>query len=431
MKAAFYLWKRRLVWVVLLSVVLAAAMGVYAYLYMPVRYEAVAEVMMLKSGSGDLSALADESIRWSQYDALKTGAPWDDTMVGSVTRYGSTSLLLVKVIAEDDLAAAQGANALATALIDVINDATNETALKSVVLAGVPEAPIRFDRERYIAAVFLGAFLLFSLVFFLAGVRRTRLIRSFDIAEAAELPVLAEIPDLKGIIGAFERFDPADRPPLYDFAGYQTHEQLRLITLKMRLLFKQDKLKSLAAVSRTDGEYRSAVLVLLAQELCRQGSRVLLVDMNWYAPRLGSLLQAKGDRDLIHCLASNIPVEQAMVQTRTRNLYFLDQNHTQSMAAQLLASVSFSALLNKLYGKFDFVLFDMPEADLFSDALAISGVLHGCLPVIRSKRWTPAQIRKWLEPMQKLGRSALGLVITDASLKQARVHRKLDQNTGF
>ena len=69
--------------------------------------------------------------------------------------------------------------------------------------------------------------------------------------------------------------------------------------------------------------------------------------MNWYAPRLARLLGVKGDRDLIHCLASNIPVEQAMVQTPTRNLYFLDQNHTQSMAAQLLASASFCGVFGQ------------------------------------------------------------------------------------
>ncbi|HPJ02694.1 MAG TPA: CpsD/CapB family tyrosine-protein kinase [Candidatus Limiplasma sp.] len=431
MKAAFYLWKRRLVWVVLLSIVLAGTMGAYAYLYMPLRYEAVAEILMLPSGTAELSALADESIRWSQYDALKTGAPWDETMHSSVTRYGNTSLLLVKVTAENDLAAAKGANALAEALIGVINNSMNETVLKSVVTAGVPEAPIRFYRERYIAAVFLGAFILLSLLFLLISARRTKLIRSGDIARTAALPVLAEIPDLKDVMAAFERFDPEDCPPLYDFAGYHTHEQLRLITLAIRLRAKQDKLKSVAAVSGTDGEYRSAVLVMLAQELCRQGSRVLLVDMNWYAPRLARLLGVKGDRDLIHCLASNIPVEQAMVQTPTRNLYFLDQNHTQSMAAQLLASASFAAFLDKLYGKFDFVLFDMPEASLFTDALAISGILHGVLPVIRASRWTPAQIKQWLAPMDKLGRSALGLVITDASVKQARTHRRLDQSTGF
>ena len=77
------------------------------------------------------------------------------------------------------------------------------------------------------------------------------------------------------------------------------------------------------------------------------------------------------------------------------------------------------------------MLFDMPEASLFTDALAISGVLHGVLPVIRASRWTPAQIKQWLAPMDKLGRSALGLVITDASVKQARIHRRLDKTAGF
>ncbi len=430
MKAALYLWKRRLVWVLLASIVLAAGMGVYAYVYMPLRYEAVAEVLMLRTGSDELSALADESMRWAQYDALKDGTPWDDTMQSHVTRYRNTSLLLVQVSAEDDLAAAQAANALADTLITVMNDSMNEPVLKAVVRAGVPESPIRFYRERYIAAVLLGSFILLSILLLLHCIRRTRLIRSGDIAEAAAQPVLAEIPDLKDILSAYWRFDPEDCPPLYDFAGYHTHEQLRLITLKLRMRLKQDKLRSVAAVSRTDEEYRSEVLVMLAQELCRQGSRVLLVDMNWYAPRLGQLLQVKGDRDLIHCLASNIPIEQVMMQTSTRNLYFVDQNHTQSMAAQLMASASFAALLEKLYVKFDFVLFDMPEADLFSDGLAIGGVLHGCLPVIRAKRWTPAQIRKWLDPINQLDRGALGLVITDASLKQARAHRRLDKNAG-
>ena len=427
MKPALYLWKRRLRWAVLFSVILAVIMGVYAYLYMPLRYEAVAEVLMLKSEGSELSALADESIRWAEYDTLKTGAVWDETMENSVSRYGDTSLLLLKVTGEDPVLAAEGANTLSLALIDVINSSRDEIVLKSVVTAGVPEEPIRFYRERYIAIVLMGAFALFALLFLLVSIKIPKLIRSKDIAQAAKLPMLAEIPDLSGVVDAYMRFDPTDRPNLYDFAGYHTHEQLRLITLMMRMRFKQDKLKSIAAVSRTDGEHRSELLVMLAQELCRQGSRVLLVDMNWYAPRLGELMQAKGDRDLIHCLASNIPIEQAMVQTGMRNLYFLDQKHGQSMAAQLLASASFSAFLDKLYGKFDFVLFDMPQADLFTDALALSGVLHAVLPIVRAKRWTPKQLKQWLEPMEKLGRSALGLVITDASVKQARSHRKLDQ----
>jgi len=431
MKAAFYLWKRRLCRVVVLSVILAAGMGAYAYLAMPVRYEAVAEVLMQASDSAELNAMADESIRWSEYDALKTGAQWDDTMIASVRRYGNTALLLVTVTAEDAIKAAEAANALAASLIGVINNSMNETALKSVVIAGAPEKPIPLDRERWIALVFVGAFVLFSLISLWICIKRPKLIRSGDIAETAALPVLAEIPDLKGVTEAFDRFDPEDKPNLYDFAGYHTHEQLRLITLAIRLRAKQDKLRSLAVVSRTDGEYRSELTVMLAQELCRQGSRVLLVDMNWYAPRLHYLVQAKGERDLIHCLASNIPIEQAMVQTRVRNLFFLDQCHNQSMAAQLLASASFSAFLEKIYGKFDFVLFDMPEANLFSDALAISGALHGVVPVVRAKRWTPGQLKYWLEPMHTLGRSALGLVITDAKVKQTRAYRQLDKNTGI
>ena len=108
------------------------------------------------------------------------------------------------------------------------------------------------------------------------------------------MPVLAELPDLQRLAEAYARFDPEDRPALYDFAGYHTHEQLRLLSLALRHRAAKDGVRSLAAVSRTDHEFRSELLVLLAQELCRQGSRVLLVDMNWYAPRLGFLLQAEG-----------------------------------------------------------------------------------------------------------------------------------------
>ena len=272
--------------------------------------------------------------------------------------------------------------------------------------------------------------MLVALIQLILSRRNPRLIRTSDIAEAAKLPLLSELPDLKDIVGAFERFDPEDRPALYDFAGYYTHEQLRLLSLAMRDRAKRDQLKSVAAVSRTDEEFRSALLVLLAQELCRQGSRVLLVDMNWYAPRLGQLLQATGEHDLIHCLAANIPFDKAIVQTQVRNLYFLDQNHDQSMAAQLSASPTFLSFLDAMYGKFDFLLFDMPPAELFSDALAISGTLHAYLPVIRAKRWTPAQINQWLDPMRKLSRSALGLAVTGAQQRSARALRRLDRTAG-
>ena len=118
---------------------------------------------------------------------------------------------------------------------------------------------------------------------------------------------------------------------------------------------------------------------------------------------LASCCRPKGEHDLIHCLASNIPFEQAIVQTRVRNLYFLDQNHNQSMAAQLSASVSFTAFLEAMLAKFDFLLFDMPQADLFTDALAVSAALHAYLPVVRAKRWTPAQLRALAGPDGEAG----------------------------
>ncbi len=434
MKAVFYLWKRRLRWVILASVILAVSMGVFSYFMLPPRYEAVAEVLMLGTDGEALSALADEAVRWSRYDALKAGtlpaAQWQDTDT-RVQRYGRTSLLLVKAAARDAAIAADAANALAAALIEAVNISMGETALKSVVVAGVPQEQVFLYRELPVAAVLAGSFTLFSLLSLWACKRKPRLIRSSDIAAAAGMPVLAELPDLQPLAEAFARFDPEDRPALYDFAGFHTHEQLRLLSLALRHRAAKDGVRALAAVSRTDHEFRSELLVLLAQELCRQGSRVLLVDMNWYAPRLGFLLQAEGEHDLIHCLASNIPFEQAIVQTRVRNLYFLDQNHNQSMAAQLSASVSFTAFLEAMLAKFDFLLFDMPQAELFTDALAVSGALHAYLPVVRAKRWTPAQLRSLLDPMVKLGRTALGLAVTGSLQKPVRAHRKLDQSVGI
>ena len=432
MKAALYLWKRRLRWIVLVSVILAVAMGVYAYLYLPVRYEAVAEILMLKSDTESLNALADETIRWSKYDAAKTGTltqtEWEQTR-SSVRRYGNTNILLVKATAEDAALAAGAANALAGSLIGIINKAAEETALKSVVEAGVPDRPIFLYRERLIAGMLVGSFVLLALIVLLFCIRKPKLSRAVDVAETTDLPVLAEIPDLQGVVSAFVRYDPEVSPILYDFAGFYTHEQLRMLSLAIRRRAKTDNLKSLAVVSQTDEEYRSETLVMLAQEMCRQGSRVLLVDMNWYAPRLGQLLRTAGEHDLIHCLAANIPVEQAIVQTDMHNLFFLDQNHTQSMAAQLSASASFSAFLEAMYSKFDFILFDTPEADLFSDALAISGALHACLPVMQAKRWTPKAIQKWLAPMQKLERRVLGIAITGVASKRVRAVRKMDRAT--
>ena len=430
MKAALYLWKKRLRWIIFVSLVLAIAVGIYAYLYLPVRYAAVAEILMLKSDTESLHALADETIRWSKYDAARSGTlsqmEWEEIQ-SSVKRYGNTNILLVKATADDADVAADAANALAAALIRIINKSEEETVLKSVVVAGAPDRPIFLYRERLIVGVLAGSFVLLALITLLFCIKKPKLIRASDVTETAGLPVLAEIPDLQGVISAFVRYDPEVSPILYDFAGFHTHEQIRLLSLAIRYRAKTDNLRSLAVISQTDDEYRSETLVMLAQEMCRQGSRVLLVDMNWYAPRLGQLLRTAGEHDLIQCLAANIPAEQAIVKTDTHNLFFLDQNHTQSMAAQLSASVSFSAFLDAMYNQFDFILFDTPEADLFSDALAIGGALHACLPIIQAKRWTPEEIRQWLAPMQKLERNVPGIVLTDVAFKRVRAVRKMDR----
>ena len=84
-----------------------------------------------------------------------------------------------------------------------------------------------------------------------------------------------------------------------------------------------------------------------------------------------------------------------------------------------------------MYGKFDFLLIDTPKANLFTDALAISGALHAYLPVIAAKRWTPEQIHAWLDPMHKLSRNALGLAVIGGPGRQGRAHRKLDRAAGI
>ena len=192
-------------------------------------------------------------------------------------------------------------------------------------------------------------------------------------------------------------------------------EQFKLLRTQVFNRTRPRGWKTIQVTGFSSGEGKSLVALNLAISIAKDSRQtMLLVDMNFRNPSIGSLLDLDPSRPgLASYFFDGIGLEEIFINPGIEKLTVLPAGEKVALAPELIGSPRMEALIKELKERYEdrYIIFDTPSMIGFPDALVFSGYVDSMLLVARAGFTIQDDVRTAMSliPREKI----LGLVLND------------------
>ena len=180
----------------------------------------------------------------------------------------------------------------------------------------------------------------------------------------------------------------------------------------IRFMSPDNPIRSIVMTSSVPNEGKSTCSMELAKAIATSGKTVLLVEADMRRRTMASLLGVHAAAGVYAVLSDQVDLRDAVVNTDTPNLYFLDTEPNIPNPADIISSKRFHRLVEHMEQSYDYVLFDMPPVGTFVDAAILSTLVDGTIMVVRPGEVKRTELVDAYEQLQKAGANILGICAT-------------------
>jgi tyrosine-protein kinase len=232
-----------------------------------------------------------------------------------------------------------------------------------------------------------------------------------DLAEAAGVPVYAEVP-LESALGR-----RVSGGLLLSYPGlHAVTEALR--DLRTNLLFSLSTVRSVAITGPEGRHGKTTIALGLAVTMARAGAHTLLIDADLRRGRLADALDLEREPGLHEVLNGEIP-ERAIRSTSLRELDVMTSGRLASDPGELLAA-QFPRLLRQLERDYDTIIIDTTPLVPVGDARIVASVAASTVLVASAGAASQTGIRQAVERLALIDVTPTGAVLNKSRSRQAR-----------
>lgn len=196
-------------------------------------------------------------------------------------------------------------------------------------------------------------------------------------------------------------------------------EAIRSVRTNIQFADIDHKNKIIAMTSSKPSEGKTTVVYKLAQSFAENGERVVLLDFDLRAPKLGLVAGIDNNVGLTNVITGKLELDRALYRDKGQeNLLLLLSGPTPPNPAEILASNHIKDLVNELSQSFDYVFIDTPPVGLFTDASIVSTFCDGMIFAIKSNDTKKEEIARALDNLKKVNAKVIGAVLTFADVKE-------------
>lgn len=170
-------------------------------------------------------------------------------------------------------------------------------------------------------------------------------------------------------------------------------------------------IRAITITSSTPNEGKSTVALNLAQAIATSGKRVALVECDMRRRSMADMMGVHSRGGLYAVLSEQMRIEDAVVETSQKNLFFLDSEPHIPNPADIIASRRFAQLVESLKARFQYVIFDTPPVGTFVDAAEVGQLSDGVLFVVRENFAKRNEIQAAFEQLKKAEVHVIGTVM--------------------
>ena len=196
-------------------------------------------------------------------------------------------------------------------------------------------------------------------------------------------------------------------------------EAIRSVRTNIQFPDIDHKNKIIAMTSSKPSEGKTTVVYKLAQSFAENGERVVLMDFDLRAPKVGVVAGIDNNVGLTNVITGKLELDRALYRDKGQeNLFLLLSGPTPPNPAEILASNHIKDLVNELSQSFDYVFIDTPPVGLFTDASIVSTFCDGMIFAIKSNDTKKEEIARALDNLKKVNAKVIGAVLTFADVKE-------------
>ncbi|MBE5779054.1 MAG: CpsD/CapB family tyrosine-protein kinase [Clostridiales bacterium] len=424
-------WKNAIGFVLFFCLAITAAMAYYMYCLVPEIYRADYTFFALPAGvsteenGGELTRMLARDC-----DQLLATPDFREKVMETAQSDGSARLY-VKGNGRSHTIRLTGWGYDADILGALVNAAGDEmmaqaesvfqaTALKTLTRAETPAQVWKVFKPAAVAVAFVGSFVLFSLLAMLFGTASRR-IRYGRTTADLPLPCLAGMSSLAPSIRKQQK--PVDKAgnhaPLYDVIDENNVVNLQSLSARLKALQRRRGCTLTITGMERDTD-SAAMAVLLATELAVEGYGVLLVEMDSYQPRIGSLLHLRGQVDVLDCIESQDAYSHAILSTDVDGMFFVDACHEPGFVSRIAGTEEFSAFVRDIAQTFQYVIIHAPSCSRRNDAALLGRLTDLVLMVADDGKHNADEIEAEARSLGKSVRQVAGYVLCDVPKARAK-----------
>lgn len=193
--------------------------------------------------------------------------------------------------------------------------------------------------------------------------------------------------------------------------GYAGWSDLSSVVVNLRQAIKYKDKRVLAVCSSVRQEGKSLISLELARALAYKKLRVLLVDMDFFAPKLSGMLQRTDSRGLSDLLAGGCNLEGVLQETRVPSLWFAAAGTVKERRDLLYDDPALTAFLQEVRQRFDVVIVDTPAALFVPEVVGVMEHMDGIILMVRLEVTSRVALDKLKGLLQSHNLPVLGAII--------------------
>jgi polysaccharide biosynthesis transport protein len=196
-------------------------------------------------------------------------------------------------------------------------------------------------------------------------------------------------------------------------------ESIRTIRTSI-LMSALDKQKKVIVITSSVPEEGKTTVSFNMSCALAQVKRVLLVDADLRRPKVSRVIGlGKDAKGLSHLVSGVATVSECVVKHEQGGFHILTAGFVPPNPLEMLSSIKFQEVIEKLKEAFDIVLIDSPPVQLVSDALVLSQLADTVLYVVKAGSTPYTLARSGLRRLAMADAPILGVVLNQLDLERA------------
>lgn len=404
-------WFRALPWIALACAALCCAMAIYtwrfeadvyrssAVLYAAPKQDTSFGVRMLVADCRAWTETEEfaQSIELSQNVSLKVSAEEQSHLI-EITAEGTDAQLVFET-------ANRAANAMQIALENVLQAQNTRV----VQLPQLPQNPVGPDRmSRLLWTAVLGFVLASAMGGCLGNDPKKLRIQDRETASFR----LAAVADTRRERVRYQKSKNRRSGTLLQHVNRLTQESARHSALTLCRMLSASNARVLALASVCPDDENAAAVTLVAGEIARQGSRVLLMELDGENAEMGTWLGVKAKADVHDYFQRKAELDEVIVQTEIAGLSFIDWLHPDLEAYSVVRTDAFFTFLTSVRERYDYVLLHAPALSEGAGAAMTALAADEVALLVPNGGAAASRVMGAAEMLHRLDKPALGVLFT-------------------